>query len=176
MLNTARNKPANTYHNHSGGAVGADTAWDEIGHEFGVIHHHHYWYGQPNPKSQVEDAITPEEFTEGRTRVLRANETLKRNPAPYMNLLARNWVQVKNSEAIFAIGTLKTKKQVNGGTGWAVQMAIDVGKPVYVFEQEEGKWYEWEEKQFVPYPYVPILTVHFAAKYRDWETDRKSVV
>ena len=30
---------------------------------------------------------------------------------------------------------------VEGGTGWAVQMAIDAGKPVYVFDG--GKWYEW---------------------------------
>ena len=30
---------------------------------------------------------------------------------------------------------------VSGGTGWAVQMALDMGKPVYVFDG--GKWYEW---------------------------------
>lgn len=150
------------YHHHSGGALGADAAWDEIGREFGIIHHHHYWYGQPNPLSAVEDVLTPEQFAIGRDMVWRANQTLKRQPAAYMNLLARNWQQVAQSAAIFAIGTLKTKKQVNGGTGWAVQMALDAGKPVYAFDQPTGKWYEWETDKFISYPYTPLLTPHFA--------------
>jgi hypothetical protein len=36
-------------------------------------------------------------------------------------------MQVKNSDGIFAIGTI-SRGQVDGGTGWAVQMAIDAGK------------------------------------------------
>ena len=36
---------------------------------------------------------------------------------------------------------------VDGGTGWAVQMALDMGKPVYVFDG--GKWYGVEDGKFV---------------------------
>lgn len=43
-------------------------------------------------------------------------------------------MQVKNSDAVFAIGHL-VRGIVDGGTGWAVQMAIDDGKPVYVYDQ-----------------------------------------
>jgi hypothetical protein len=104
--------------------------------------------------------ISEEEFEEGKQRVLKANETLNRKPNSYMDLLARNWMQVKNADAIFAIGHL-SKGIVNGGTGWAVQMAIDAGKPVYVFDQERNQWYKningvWSESD------VPTLTPNFA--------------
>ena len=77
-----------------------------------------------------------------------------------MDLLARNWMQVKNADSIFAIGHLK-KGIVDGGTGWAVQMAIDAGKPVYVFDQERGEWFkniggQWSRSD------VPTLTSNFA--------------
>jgi hypothetical protein len=74
-----------------------------------------------------------------------------------MNLLARNWSQVKYSDEVFAIGTIiKPGKKntkgfynksdyeiVDGGTGYAVQMAIDNSKVVYVFDQEKDKWFRW---------------------------------
>jgi len=74
-----------------------------------------------------------------------------------MNLLARNWAQVKYSKQVFAIGNIieprkkcskgfqnKSKYQiVSGGTGYATQMAIDNLRDVYVFEQTKEKWFKW---------------------------------
>jgi hypothetical protein len=37
-------------------------------------------------------------------------------------------------------------KTVKGGTGWAVQMGIDAGKPVYVFDQTKNGWYTFNTK------------------------------
>jgi len=50
---------------------------------------------------------------------MKANQTLHRRPEKYLSLLSRNYQQVRNSDAIFAIGTLKNGI-VDGGTGWAV--------------------------------------------------------
>jgi hypothetical protein len=50
---------------------------------------------------------------------MKANETLHRRPDNYMNLLSRNYAQVKNADAIFAVGQLNNGI-VDGGTGWAV--------------------------------------------------------
>jgi hypothetical protein len=63
--------------------------------------------------------ITEDEFNEGKEHVMKANETLRRKPEAYMDLLARNYAQVKNADAIFAVGYLKNDI-VDGGTGWAV--------------------------------------------------------
>jgi len=137
---------------HSGGAIGADSEFENIGREYGVIHYNHYYHGEKTPRGNVE--ITDEEFKEGKKHVLEANVTLNRKPDSYMDLLARNWMQVKNADAIFAISTIsRDGKTVDGGTGWAVQMAIDANKPnVYVFDQGfRNQWYkfDYDREQFV---------------------------
>lgn len=149
------------YNNHSGGAIGSDITWDKIGREFGVINHYHYWYGKMNPNSLPEHEVSNEEYQEGILMIHKANLTLKRkNIDGYMHLLARNWMQVKNSDSIYAIGTLKNNKQCNGGTGWAIQMAIDCDKPVYVFDQNKNKWYYFND--IFVFCNTPILTKNFA--------------
>jgi len=74
-----------------------------------------------------------------------------------MNLLARNWAQVKYSNQIFAIGYIvdpgkkspkgyysKSKIQtVDGGTGYCCQMGINNLRDVYVFDQIKLNWYRW---------------------------------
>ena len=47
-------------------------------------------------------------------------------------------------------GKKALKEQVSGGTGVAVQMAINAQKPVYVFDQVQGGWFAWDGKTFVP--------------------------
>lgn len=161
---TVNNNPSQ-YTNHSGGALGADTQWDIIGAEFGMVNNKHYYSGSKTPRGNVE--ITTEEFNEGRKMVMQANKTLNRRPEKYMNLLARNWAQVKYSDAIFAISSLVNEKSmiVNGGTGWAVQMAIDNNKPVYVFDQKLNKWFLLDKslsQRPIELEDAPQLTQNFA--------------
>lgn len=140
-ISSTASGPLRGYVNHSGGAVGADSFWGEEGSKHGIISEH-YYHGRRTPQGNHE--ITDAEFLEGRRMVLRANETLERQPDRYMDLLARNWMQVKNAEAVFAVGRFSsgTSSTVDGGTGWAVQMAVDSGKPVYLFDQDMMAWFE----------------------------------
>jgi len=155
----------NKYTNHSGGANGADSYWDEIGREYGFNNHIHYWYKKMNPKSEPQHQITEEDYSEGVKMIERANLTLKRqNINKYMHLLARNWSQVKYSDSIYAIGILqKNKKSVSGGTGWATQMGIDIKKDVYLFDQTIDQWFYWDysEEKFLTCV-TPILTKNYA--------------
>jgi len=116
--------------------------------------------------------LTENELLEGYGNVMIAEKGIKRPLSyiaqnPYVkNLLSRNWFQVKNSEAIYAIGTFFNKSQtiVKGGTGWAVQMAIDNKKPVYLFEQNLDHWfvYYYPENKFTEIYVIPELTPNFA--------------
>ena len=151
------NSKKETYINHSGGAVGADYEWGRQGAKYGVVSRH-YWYGRRTPYGNVE--ITESEFEEGILHVWKANEVLHRHPEKYMDLLSRDWCQVKYSEAVFAIGNLY-KGTVKNGTGWAVQMAIDEGKTVYVFDQMIAQWLHFEGGEWVSCG-VPVLTKNFA--------------
>lgn len=159
--------------NHSGGAVGADSVWGEEGAKYGATSNH-YYYGKKTPNGNTE--ISKEAFEDGKQHVLKANETLHRQPDKYMDLLSRNWQQVKNADAIYAIGTRqkpnirggavqnsqsKFAPTVNGGTGWAVQMAVDAGKTVYLFDQDVNRWFTIEDGKWKPID-TPTLTKNYA--------------
>lgn len=152
-----KNKKKEVYVNHSGGAVGADYEWGRQGEKYGVVSRH-YWYDKRTTYGNVE--ISEADFEEGKQHVVKANQVLHRRLEKYMNLLARNWCQVKYSEAVFAIGHLKHGK-VKGGTGWAVQMAIDEGKLVWLFDQGFEQWIHYENGGWVGCD-VPVLTHNFA--------------
>jgi hypothetical protein len=141
--------------------------WENEGDKYGVktIAYSFYNHVQEGKNRKV---LTVEELNEGFEHVKIASKGLKRNPNcryPYVrNLLCRNWFQVKNAEAVFAIGKFMNDTMVSGGTGWAVQMAIDNKKPVFFFDQISNRWntFNYEGQVFETIDYVPKLTENFA--------------
>ena len=118
---------------YSGGALGADKAWAEAarkqGHKI-----EEFRAGQAGPEVDVF--------------LNKANQTLKRSFTG-QPLLRRNYLQVKDSDMVLAVSELLPgNKIVKGGTGWAVQMGIDKGIPVEVFNQKDNTWYKWNGKEF----------------------------
>ena len=172
-----------TYVNHSGGAVGADLFWGSEGAKLGIKSNH---YRSGNMKT-IDGSVTisPEDLAEGQVEAAKA---AKRNwgyqyAKMKMDELIRNWAQVKYSDAIFAVSSIAAVGErvfpdqpkdlrvavapsVTGGTGYAVGMAINHNKPVYVFNQKASTkypvgWYTWDGKDFVVTD-VPMLTKNFA--------------
>lgn len=133
---------------HSGGCPGADMMWENEGLKYGVktisysFHNH-------KQEGRNQKILTRDELEEGYAAARVADRTLKRNfdniQYPYVkNLLARNWFQVKNADCIFAIAKkFVSDTIVDGGTGWAVQMAIDNKKDVYVYDQSNSYSLWW---------------------------------
>src|SRR5574337_2132185 len=167
--------------NHSGGAEGADTQWEKIGELYGIKTKPYSFKGHKQT-SKTPVVLTTEQLKEADEHLKKANEVLKRRfPASNQyinNLLRRNWYQVKNSDAVYAISTIDSKKKtVNGGTGWAVQMGIDNSKKVYVFDQNQKQWFQWNGKDFERTS-VPLLTSNFAGigtrEINEAGKDRKS--
>ena len=180
---------------HSGGAPGADSKWDEIGQEFGPIQFKHYYTGERSPenapKGNVDITDTPVAVT-GATKVAQAAAQMWGYKYKTMKdqRLIRNWAQVANSQAVYAIAPIGkegdywgedmkkkpedrrvlAKEAVQGGTGYAVEMAIQAGKPVYVYNDPNTKagshlpkgWYTWDGKNFVAID-TPMLAKNFAA-------------
>lgn len=150
------------YTNHSGGALGADSMFDIIGQEFGVTNHKHYYYGSKTPKGNV--LLTDSQIQEGISEMNKAAKILNRNPSKQstINLLARNWFQVKNSTQIIAIAPIDDSMSfVEGGTGWAVAMAQSNNKEIHVFNLKDNLWYTWNGNIFVKSS-VPVLAKNFA--------------
>lgn len=160
-----------TYTNHSGGAEGADMAWDKIGREFGVENHNHY---RPSDLA----GLNTEDRSQLEKDVTNAAKGLGRPTSEFRgkDLVRRNWLQVRGADSIYAVSRIVNpgemdkgfqntsgKQVVGGGTGWAVEMAIQKGKPVFVFDTKTKDWYTWDlwQNKFVPSS-TPILTYNFA--------------
>jgi hypothetical protein len=152
---------------NSGGARGADSVF-ELQCAKNGIEVIAWSFDGHNTKSPVRRILTKDELDEGFEHVKIANKTLKRiiyGLKPYIKkLLSRNWFQVKNSEAVFAIAHLEGKNKVSGGTGWCCMMAIDCKKPVYVYDSNYQSWFEfdYEINEFKKYEKIPKLTNRFA--------------
>lgn len=159
---------------HSGGAIGSDTYFEQIGNKYGVkTKAYSYKTSYHNSESKIE--ISEEDFLEGIKEVNKSIKILKRfNSGKYINLLARNWCQVKYSDEIFAIGTILEPKQrnskgyynnsiiqiVDGGTGYATTMSIIHNKPLIVFDQKKDNWFKWSyiSNKFVLLKDCPKIT------------------
>jgi hypothetical protein len=162
---------------HSGGAIGSDLVFERVGARYGVrTRAYSYRTAYHDSPSKVE--ISDDDYAEGSKMVSRANENLRRfGIDKWMNLLARNWAQVKYSDQVLAIGTVvkpgekydgyecrARTESVAGGTGYAVQMAIDEGREPWIFDQRLNIWLRWTrlETRFVEVDPPTIITNDFA--------------
>ena len=136
----------------SGGAKGADLEWEKAAKSAGhkVVH---YGFRGMNQSKESFYSLNMVELLEADHYLVEANKTLKRGNFPYSseytnNLLRRNYWQIKNTERVYAVAPLDPKGTVRGGTGWAVQMAIDMRIPeIYLFDMPQRTWYRYGGRQ-----------------------------
>jgi len=172
------------YTNHTGGAKLSDAAWDIIGREFGVVNHKHYREPGTTEVDSLElrkagvkatelDTAIYDEGQPKATIAARQMGRIESNHQVRSNYMIRNWAQVKYADAVYALGTIIPKgaimdhgkkaliDQVKGGTGYAVQMAINENKPVYIYDGTKDSWFTWSGRDFIKVP-TPALTKNFA--------------
>ena len=107
--------------------------------------------GPNHPRAKCLSPIQPTEadLYHARESIKRANQTLQRKSpigtATYFEeLMVRNYFIARQSYALYAFGYLDANKTtVQGGTGWTVQLALDMGKRVYLFDLTDNQWYEF---------------------------------
>lgn len=149
---------------HSGGAEGTDSYFEFFSKQYG-IDTIAYSYKTRFHESTNKRELTLLEFNEGIQQVYKANATLKRTRInQYLKFLARNWFQVKYADEVFAVTTLKKYNglyEIKGGTAWAVQMAINEQKKIFVYDQEQLHWfyYDYYVENFCLLKVDPKITV-----------------
>lgn len=155
---------------HSGGAYGADTAWDFYARKAGVKQINHY-RDQRNQvlssslnKRGVKATVLSKEQMEFARR--REFELLGKHYDDTLqgNLQVRNFYQVASSDGVFAIASMNSAKNgVSGGTNTAVQLGISLNKPTHVFDLNSEKWYKYNpESKVFEDESTPVLTKNFA--------------
>lgn len=160
-----------SYINHSGGALGADREWKDQGHFYGVK--------TIDWRPYHVKAMSTEGYHQMLNAVESAAKALGR-PSQFkgVELVQRNWFQAHHAQAIYAVSYIvppgeedfkgfvnETGKEiVVGGTGWAVEIGIQMGKPVYVYNMAENCWRKWMPSfnKFFAHEGSPILSKIFA--------------
>ena len=155
---------------YSGGARGADSAWDFYSRKNGITNIIHI-RDKENQKlaKGLSDrgisavALTDEQMQEARDRI-RALLGIDLKDSLKDNLKARNYYQVTNADAVFAVAKLADdRKGVKGGTNMAVQLSIATNKPVHVFDVTTEHWYKYDTSlRTFQQEDTPILTKNFA--------------
>lgn len=148
----------------SGGAIGADQQWGMTAGYLGhTVFHFSFAEHRANvPKIELV-VLSEAMLREADPYVQKANQALKRKfPTKndfVNNLLRRNWYQVRDTQAVYAVASLKKSGEVSGGTAWAVQMFIDRfdggACPVYLFDQISEKWHTWNGTEWIVIDVVP---------------------
>lgn len=155
---------------NSGGAYGADTAWDYYARKAGVKQINHYrdqgnqvLSSSLNKRGIKAAVLSKEQMDDARNKIFellgkRYDNTIQGN------LQVRNFYQVSSSDGVFAIATINsTNNGVLGGTNTAVQLGITLNKPTHVFDLNTEKWYKYDPNTKVfKEESTPVLTKKFA--------------
>lgn len=156
---------------HSGMATGADTAWAEAADAVGIKTIGHSFKGHRvsgnRPAMETRNELSKEQLEVADEFLERAAMRMgeKYNPVAdtpeeiaRISLLRRNYYQIKDADAVIAITELAPKSILKtvGGTRYAVQMGIDKGIPVYVFDQVKKSWFKWDGEAFVKSGLPPV--------------------
>jgi hypothetical protein len=137
---------------YSGGAAGADLAWGAAAARRGdrVIHFSFAGHRTAAPRD-TRRVLSDAELRAADPHLARAARELHRPWPPesaYARaLLQRDWYQVKDSAALYAIGNFRRDGQITGGTAWTVAMFLGRERSemsdAFLFDQEAGHWLVW---------------------------------
>ena len=161
---------------YSGMALGADYAFAYFSKKYGVGKQFHF---RPDGNTYVnkeykELGITPvvlddvqmDECYQFMFKCMEGKTKKKYKRTFAQDLCARNYYQVKDAQAIYAVAELTPDfKNVHGGTRYAVSYAKCLTKLIYVFDYTKEAWYVWvdDREGFVLHQdRIPILFEKFA--------------
>ena len=96
----------------------------------------------PEDKEDAGDVIQEAAFILGR-------------PLPdTLDPLYRKYFKVRHSDTTYGFGILtENRKEVKGSVGWAVQMALQLEKQVFVFDDKTKQWYRGDRFEAWVLPY-----------------------
>ena len=128
---------------YTGGAKGTDQLAEELGLQFGV--QVRVLIPPGHSRSRTTTAVSPKLLALANPYIEKAAEKLnKRVPTDFyiLHLIQRNYEIAWRADIVYAFGVLEDDgRRVKGGTGWTVQLALDQGKKVFLFDTACQAWF-----------------------------------
>ena len=144
--------PNSAYTVLSGGARGAEAEFGACAEQWGLTELNFSFDGRDPERSRGLVNLTDEELAQGAVSQVYIQAKMHRaypDTPFFRKMLQTIWHQVSTAGEVFAVGVVQPDGTVRGGTGWAVELARQWHKPVYVFDQEKSAWLRWNDGAWV---------------------------
>ncbi len=130
----------------SGGAEGSEECFGRCAESWGLTERHFSFAGREVTRSRGLVELEDDELALGDVSWTYLTSKLQRDLTHddhMTRVLQTIWHQVNPAGEVFCVGLVQPAGTVKGGTGWAVELAKQQHKPVWVFDQQASCWYEW---------------------------------
>jgi hypothetical protein len=151
----------------SGGATGAEATFGACAEHWGIDEVNFTFDGHRIARHRGVRVLNHEELNAGDISLAYVGRLMHRRytDSPTLRkVLQTLWYQINNGQEIYVIGAILDDKTVRGGTGWGAEFAKLCNKPLYVFDQDKGAWFRWNDDdwQMLDRSNAPIVThAHF---------------
>jgi hypothetical protein len=137
---------------YSGGADGAEHEFGVQAEAHGMKEVHFPFEGCDIARTRGVRVLSREELCNGDVNLSCVSRRMNRtySDAPRIRrVLQTVWYQVNAGQEICMIGKILGDKTVRGGTGWGAEFTKLCNKPIFVFDQDAGRWVRWAEDRWV---------------------------
>ena len=146
---------------YSGSAAGAEACFGENAEKYGLTEVNFTFPGHADKRTRGLKVLAADELMKGDVSLSYLsklmNRTYKDTPL-IRNVLRSIWHQINHGQEIFVVGWINDDQTVKGGTGWGAEFAKLCNKPLYVFDQDQGRWLSWTDGAFTACETAPVIS------------------
>lgn len=138
---------------YSGGARGTEAAFGDIAARWGLREVNFTFDGHKQERTEGAYRLSPRELEAGDVSLVyvsrRLNRTYNENGL-IRRVLQALWHMVSRSQQVFVVGAIQADGTVVGGTGWSVELGRMWSKDLWVFDQDQDGWFNWDGTNWIP--------------------------
>jgi len=131
---------------YSGAAKGAEEAFGTAAERHGIEEVNFTFEGHNDSRTRGIRVLTHAELKQGDVSLTYVGRLMSRtfsDTPVFRKILQSIWHQINNGQEIYVVGHILKDGTVKGGTGWGAEFAKLCNKPLFVFDQDQDRWFRW---------------------------------
>jgi hypothetical protein len=135
----------------SGGAAGTEAAFGAQAESFGIEEVNYTFEGHRIVRVRGQHYLNHEDLLAGDVSLEYLSRLMNRrySDSPTLRKILQSiWYQINKGQEIYVVGEILDDKTVKGGTGWGAEFAKLCNKPLYVFDQKQDGWFNWDHSNW----------------------------
>jgi hypothetical protein len=149
----------------SGAANGAESAFGAAAERHGIEEVNFTFEGHSDTRTRGIRVLTHAELQQGDVSLTYVSRLMHRtySDSPlFRKILQSIWHQINNGQEVYVVGHIMEDGTVKGGTGWGAEFAKLCNKPLFTFDQDQDRWYQWTGETWSVHPGPSITHPHIA--------------